>query len=48
MAILSKAPEKMRDVTSFHRLLVINLQILTVLLAVRKTPKENFAFRKVN
>lgn len=38
---------KQRDSVSFHRLLVISLQILTVLLSLRKAEREEYKFRKV-
>lgn len=42
-----KVSGKQRDSVSFHRLLVISLQILTVLLSLKKAEKEEFKFRKV-
>lgn len=42
-----KVGGKNRDSVSFHRLLVISLQILTVLLSLKKAEKEEFKFRKV-
>lgn len=39
--------DKVRDAPVFHRLLVITLQICSVLLAVDKTPEEDYKFRKV-
>ncbi|OXA61426.1 protein fem-1 homolog C [Folsomia candida] len=38
--------DKVRDAPVFHRLLVITLQICSVLLAVDKTPEEDYKFRK--
>lgn len=43
-----KVGGKNRDSVSFHRLLVISLQILTVLLSLKKAEKEEYKFRKVN
>ncbi|CAG7833799.1 unnamed protein product [Allacma fusca] len=44
--LMDRMGEKHRDITSFHRLLVITLQILTVLLHVQKSPEEDYKFRK--
>lgn len=45
-ALMARMDEKHRDLISFHRLLVIALQILTVLLTLEKSPEDDFKFRK--
>jgi len=46
MKTADKVGGKHRDLVSFHRLLVISLQILTVILSLKKAEREEFKFRK--
>jgi hypothetical protein len=44
---MNRMAEKHRDSASFHRFLVITLQILTVVISLPKSALEDYKLRKV-